>query len=249
MTPSETEYIEVSLRSGKKFIIDREAWIRVKDCAWTIEKDKDGRCYVICYVCEKMADGSKRKRRVRLSRFLMGLEPGDPRVVDHKDGNTLNNCSSNLRVCTVAENSRNQRMRRSNKIGFKGVSRRIRKDGSVRWAAYIMVNRKRHNLGSYSTPDEAHTAYCRAAEILHGEFANFGEACAGRGVDSNDRHSWEQYTLSLRLRTLERRLADLNKKRELAEGQINTIKEELASFPLNFSPSCLSPLTQPDPPA
>jgi len=229
MTPSESEYIEVPMRCGRKFRVDREAFARIKDFNCSVEKDREGRCYVVFSVRETREDGSRRTRRVRLSRFLKNLAPGDPRVVDHWDGDTMNNCDLNLRVCTVAENSRNQGMRSNNKIGLKGVSRRVWKDGSVRFIGYITVNRKRHNLGGYLTPEEAHVAYCEAAKILHGEFANFGERPASyEGATLNDK-SWVGFTLGLRLRTLERHLVELDRKRRVVEEEIAAVKRELVS--------------------
>lgn len=228
MTPQEPEYIELTTRCGRKFRVGVESFARIKDFNWFIEKDREGRCYVVRNIYMPRDGGPRRTRRVRLARFLMGLERGDPRVVDHIDGDTMNNCLSNLRVCTVAENSRNQGMRRGNKIGFKGVSRHIRKDGSVGWAAYITLDRKRHNLGVYLSPEEAHESYCKAAKILHGEFANFGDRPASYEGASPNSNSWDSFTFGLRLRSLERRLVDLDQKRQGVVDQIVRIKQELA---------------------
>ena len=74
-------------------------------------------------------------------------------VVDHIDGDPLNNSKSNLRVCTQQLNSCNRTILNSNnKSGFRGVSYHI---GQDKWIASIMVNNKSTYLGIYSTPEEA----------------------------------------------------------------------------------------------
>lgn len=92
------------------------------------------------------------------------LNPGE--MVDHINGNALDNRRSNLRICTNAQNQCNSRAR--NKTGFKGVHHRGNK-----YYAQITVNRKCITLGVYVTPEEAHAAYCKAALEYHGEFARF----------------------------------------------------------------------------
>lgn len=85
---------------------------------------------------------------------------GSGRIVDHRDGNPLNNRSRNLRPCTTAENSRNRRKPSSNTSGFKGVSLHKR---SGRYKAYIMVDRHQTHLGYHNTAEEAAAAYNKAA--------------------------------------------------------------------------------------
>jgi hypothetical protein len=104
----------------------------------------------------------------KMHRLIMGLEFGDKRVVDHIDGNPLNNRRSNLRVCTHRENMRNRKHHASSSNALKGV----KKNGN-RWRATITIDYAQKNLGSFSTAEEAHAAYCRAAAALHGEFARF----------------------------------------------------------------------------
>ncbi len=51
-------------------------------------------------------DERKKKRSNRnMARVKMNLKAGDPRVVDHVDGNALNNSKSNLRVVSAKTNA------------------------------------------------------------------------------------------------------------------------------------------------
>ena len=106
-----------------------------------------------------------RRRVVRMHRIIMGEPLGFE--VDHKDSNGLNNRRSNLRVATTAQNQHNQRKRKDNTSGFKGVYRRENKG---KWRARIMINGVRKDLGGYDTPEAAHDAYCEASAKYHKEF-------------------------------------------------------------------------------
>ena len=94
--------------------------------------------------------------------------------IDHIDGNRSNNRIANLREATHAQNSKNQGVRRNNASGYKGISLH-KKTGKYR--AQI----GRIHLGTFTSPQEAHAAYCEAANKLHGEFANHGNTIAQIG--------------------------------------------------------------------
>lgn len=98
--------------------------------------------------------------------YMTDIWPTDK--VDHKDNDASNNRWSNLREATNAQNCFNQGKRSVNSSGFKGVT--LFKRDRV-WTAQITVSGKNHYLGRFQTPEEAHAAYCEAAERLHGEFA------------------------------------------------------------------------------
>jgi hypothetical protein len=100
-----------------------------------------------------------------LAREIMGVTDGSI-LVDHINGNPLDNRRSNLRTCNKSQNSCNRGAPRTNKLDLKGV-RKI--DG--RYMAQICKNQKGFYLGLFSTPEEAHEAYKAAARVLHGEFA------------------------------------------------------------------------------
>jgi len=95
--------------------------------------------------------------------------------IDHINGDTLDNRIENLRVASHAENGRNRGANKNNTSGFKGVYwNRL----AGKWVAQTKVNRQQIYLGTYETPEDAHAAYCRAVDVLHGDFANYGDRCA-----------------------------------------------------------------------
>lgn len=96
------------------------------------------------------------------------LEKGQ--FCDHIHGNKMDNRRSELRVVTRAQNQYNQKRQRNNTSGFKGVS--FHKASSM-WRAVIAVNGKPLHIGSFTTPEKAHEAYCEAARKHYGEFARF----------------------------------------------------------------------------
>ena len=117
----------------------------------------------------------KRYQRRYLSRLIMGEPKG--MLVDHINGDTMDNRRSNLRVCSKDENGRNRKIAsKNNTSGFKGVSYRKKgpdmiNEWSRPWQAYINYDKKRHHLGMFATAEEAARAYDSEALELHGEFA------------------------------------------------------------------------------
>ena len=116
--------------------------------------------------CRIHIDG-RRYQAHQLAWFYMMGEWGRP-VIDHRDGNPLNNRFSNLRLSTRSENGANRRPTRSNTSGFKGVAARRR---TGKWTAQITKDGRRHYLGSFASAEDAHSAYVAKARELFGEFA------------------------------------------------------------------------------
>ena len=115
----------------------------------------------------------KRKcyRAHRVVWFLVtGEDPGD-QVIDHVNGDGLDNRFDNLRVCDQKDNMRNSKKSRNNAQKYKGVS----KHGNRGYQARIGVNGKQIALGTFSTQEEAAEAYNLAAKEYHGEYARLNE--------------------------------------------------------------------------
>lgn len=83
--------------------------------------------------------------------------------IDHIDGNRQNNRLLNLRDVTPSENNQNLRQAKGKtESGLLGV----RPMGS-RWYAEIKLNGMRRFLGSFSTPEDAYSAYLSAKREMH----------------------------------------------------------------------------------
>jgi len=91
-------------------------------------------------------------------------------VVDHINGDPLDNRYENIRVVAECENHKNTRLPRRNQSGFIGV--RWNK-ASRKYVANISVNGKKLHLGLFNCIEEAVGAR-RLAEVQYGYHPNHG---------------------------------------------------------------------------
>lgn len=103
-------------------------------------------------------------KRLYLHRMLM--ESGRGKVVDHVNGNKLDNRRDNLRVASVSQNSANVGKLSTNKSGLKGVV-----PHGERYRAYIHKDRRTRYLGTFDDPKDAACKYDKEARRLFGQFA------------------------------------------------------------------------------
>ena len=96
-------------------------------------------------------------------------------VIDHVNGDRLDNRIENLRTATYSQNAANAKRHSRNRSGLKGASEVVKRGKRTgKWQSSITYQRRQMNLGYFDTKEEAHAAYVAAAERLQGEFANDG---------------------------------------------------------------------------
>jgi len=161
---------EISLSRGQTAIVDDADFDRAASFAsWTakpIDRATRG-FYAIC---------TRGGTTIYLHRFIIGALAAQ--LVDHINGDGLDNRRANLRIATRAQNCANAFYR--NKTGYRGVYA----NSTNRYRASIWIDGKRIELGNYRSPIAAALAYDAAARQAHGEFArlNFPDALAKAGV-------------------------------------------------------------------
>jgi hypothetical protein len=166
---SETEdTVTIELTKGKSTTVNKSTLGLAQTIKWHASKDKNGKYYARC-----SAKSSPTKCAILLHRHITNAPSN--MVVDHINGDTLDNRLSNLRICTMAENLRNATVSKRNKSGYKGVSWDKK---SNKWRADIHYDGKLHSLGRYTNVINAAIAYDQAARKHFGDFAclNFPES-------------------------------------------------------------------------
>ena len=99
-------------------------------------------------------------------KFVYGYLPD---MLDHRDGNKMNNNITNLRPATAQENQRNAQLRVDSTSGATGVS-----FSKGKWRAYIYVDERQINLGRFLAKDLAVEARRKAQKEYFGDFS-YGE--------------------------------------------------------------------------
>ncbi len=100
--------------------------------------------------------------------YMTGAWPSD--LVDHIDGNPLNDRWINLRAASQIQNSWNRKLTCNNKSGYPGVRR---PKWGKKWIAEIRHKGVHCHLGLYDTFEEAKVARC-AAEQPRGQWVRGG---------------------------------------------------------------------------
>jgi hypothetical protein len=108
------------------------------------------------------------RKQVFVHRLVWLFETGawPAGMLDHIDGNPLNNRFSNLRLSDHRLNGQNQKAYRPNSRYTKLLGTSWHK-GKRKFIATIKVCGVKKHLGYFATAEEAHAAYVTAKRLLH----------------------------------------------------------------------------------
>ena len=130
------EVVEIPLTRGKKAIVDIfDAHLAVYK--WTASQVSNGSFYARRY----FKIGIRKYGNMQMHHCIVGF-PLNGFVVDHINGNTLDNRRANLRIVSVRENSSNKKINRDGKI--PGVIKQ-----KNRWRAVMWRNGKNYFIGLF----------------------------------------------------------------------------------------------------
>jgi hypothetical protein len=152
-----THIVTVKLTQGKLMIIDESQMPIIAPYKWHANRIGN------TFYAQTNLHKNGRHTVIRVHRLLMNCLPGDNLIIDHIDGNGLNNTLLNLRTVTKIENAHNEHGKRTfNNIPtsqFPGVhwDKKSRK-----WMSRIRTKGKRIFLGCFSTEEDAAKAYVLA---------------------------------------------------------------------------------------
>jgi hypothetical protein len=145
----------IPLTQGKFAMVDDDMIERLSRFKWCVQKNGKWKQW---YAVSREPGG----KRVYMHHVVMGCVT----MIDHKDGDGLNNQRYNLRPATDSQNQANTGISSRNTSGFKGVTRH--KNG---WQVQIRHQGRRRYVCRSQDIIEAAKAYDRAARELFGEFA------------------------------------------------------------------------------
>ncbi len=156
-----SEIFEFEIKD-KKVILDAEDAHLVIGKKWHLANG-----YARTSSIAQNSDGRERKYYYLHLLIMQSKEVHSPNCnVIFENGNRLDCRRDNLKIGTFSKKYTKKGLRSDNSSGYKGV----RKSNTPnKWIAMIKFEGKDRYLGSFSTPQEAATAYNNEALKIHGE--------------------------------------------------------------------------------
>lgn len=153
---------KIKLTKNQFTIVDNDISPLLEELSWQAYKlGVDGNFYA----ARRTGDSKVKERKmVYLHREIMNAKKGQ--IVDHVNGNTLDNRKENLRITNQRNNIRNQRPKLNR---YKGIQKH---KNSETWFVNITVNGKRITFSNnFRTPESAALKYNELALLYFGEYA------------------------------------------------------------------------------
>jgi len=145
----------VALTKGQHAFVDLEDFEWINRHKWS----------AYCNGCKWYACRTEKHKSIFMHRQIMHAPKGS--IIDHIDGNSLNNCKSNLRFCTYGQNNSN-RGPKGKSSQYKGVYFDKYKRN---YYAAVWHQGDKIVFGPFDSEIDAARDYDRAAIQYHGEFA------------------------------------------------------------------------------
>lgn len=157
---------QIQLTQGKVALVDDEDYKWLSKFKWYAYYNR----YSGHWYAARSVGPTGKQITVFMHREILAATHGV--LVDHKDGNGLNNHRYNLRLATTAQNQHNRGKPRNNTSGYKGV---VWNKLYEKWQAQIGIGGRQKNLGYFVNLEDAARAYNVAALEHFGEFAKLNE--------------------------------------------------------------------------
>lgn len=150
----------IELTQGKFAKVSDHRYSKLIQYSWCAQKIKS-RWYAVAY----LGKINGKYTNIFMHNFIM--RDADY-LVDHIDGDGLNNQDENLRYCNQSQNNMNSRKRKNTSSKYKGV---CSYKAYKKWQTRIVVNKKVINIGYFSDEVVAAKEYDKAAIKYFGDFA------------------------------------------------------------------------------
>ncbi len=158
--PSDGRFFYIPLTQGEYALVDAEDYERVSRFKWCISRVGH----------QIYAYRKHHGKTLRMHQFIMNPPKG--MVVDHIDGNGLNNRRCNLRICTRMQNNWNHGRRKGPEASSQYVGVHRHKNRPNKWYVAIQTDNEVAYLGPFDSEIEAARARDYRAVEVHGPYAH-----------------------------------------------------------------------------
>lgn len=156
---------QIPLTQNQFALVDAENYDYLMQWKWYANFDP---CTKSFYACRKSTTINGELKTIYMHRVIMNVT--DPKIyVDHVNHDRLNDCKSNLRIATHAQNQANTTSRENSSSKYLGVSWLKARN---KWIVQLRKDKKLTYIGLFKNESDAALAYNEKAIEVHGEFAN-----------------------------------------------------------------------------
>jgi hypothetical protein len=148
---------QISLSNGFVALVDDKDYDSLIKYRWHFMRARK-----LTYAYRAETNGGK-QTNILMHRQIMDAKKGT--IIDHLDGNGLNNTRSNLRFVTSSQNAQNTRKAHGKTSAYKGVSWHSSKG---KWRAVIKQSGKSTHIGYFASEELAAEAYDNTARAVFG---------------------------------------------------------------------------------